>query len=78
MWTDEMSVCAFQGVSGFLPTGRLPIPAQPRGLQLLEAWLRAWELRNGRVSCHALLVLSPPHLPLSEHCYFNQFALLLA
>ena len=75
MWTDEMSVCAFQGVSGVLPTGRLPIPAQPRGLQLLEAWLRGWELRDGS---HALSVLLPPHLPLSEHCYFNQFALLLA
>ena len=71
-------MCAFQGVSGFLPTGRSPVPALPRGLPLLEAWLRGLELRDGRVSCHALLVLLPPHLPLSEHCYINQFALLLA
>ena len=70
-------VCAFQGVSRFLPTGRLPVPALPRGLPLLEAWVRGWELRDGSVSCHALLVLSLPHLPLSEHCYFDQFAHLL-
>ena len=69
---------AFQGVSRFLPTGRLPVPGLPWGLSLLEAWVRGWELRDGSVSCHAPLVLSPPHLPLSEHCYFNQFALLLA
>ena len=71
-------VCAFQEVSRFLPTGRLPVPGLPRGLPLLEAWLRGWELRDGSVSCHALLVLLPPHLPLCEHCYFNKFAHLLS
>ena len=70
-------VCAFQGVSRFLPTGRSPVPALPRGVPLLKAWLRGWELRDGSVSCHALLVLSPPHLPLCEHCYFNKFVHLL-